>query len=245
MGVDAPARRAWTVTLRDLTLRPGAITRAVLDGQGGGYLPLGRLLVVLAAVFFLITLVQQGRRHEPTPDTVAACANGQVTSDLGLLLGTGGAPEASASGSAVAGLEHFAGEALCDPERFTRAVSLAVPIAFLLLLPLSAGLMQLAFRKQMPRFRDHWLYGLEAHAALFLLLIALLVVSLPGAGLLSFVASVAGLFYATWNVLDGVERVYRVSPGVAAWRTTAVGIVYAVALTVIATVLFLALFGRV
>ncbi len=245
MGVDAPARLVWRVTLRDLILRPGTITRAVLDGQGGGYLPLGRLLVVLVALFFALTLVQQGRAHEPTPDAVAACTKGRANAEISGLMGAAGAPDASAAGSTVAGLEHLAGELLCDPQRFTRAVSLALPIAILLLLPLSAGLMLLAFRTQMPHFRDNWRYGLEAHAALFLLLIALLVVTLPGWGPLSFLASVGGLFYATWNVLAGVERAYRVSSGVAVWRTTAVGVVYAVALTVVATLLFLSLFGRV
>ena len=243
--MSASARGVWSATLRDLVLRPGKITRAVLDGQGAGYLPLGRLLVVLAAVFFLLTLVQQGLHREPAPEAVAACANGRANADLGPLLGATGASDASASGTAAAGIEHLAGELLCDPQRFTRAVSLAVPIAFLLLLPLSAVLMLLAFRKQIPSLRGNWTYGLEAHGALFLLLIALLVVSLPGLGLLSFLASVAGLFYATWNVLAGVERAYRVGPSVAAWRTTAVGVVYAVVLTVVATLLFLSLFSRV
>ncbi len=245
VGVGVPARRAWRDTLRELTLRPGIITRDVLDGQGGGYLPLGRLLVVLAAVFFAITLWQPGHHDEPTPEAVAACVNGRGQSDIDRLLGAAGASGEPAVGSTAAGLEHLAGELVCDPQRFTRALSLAVPVAFLLLLPLSAVLMQLAFRHQMPRFRDNWAYGLEAHAALFLLLLVLLLLSLPGVGLLSFLASVTGLFYATWNVLTGVERAYRVGPGVAAWRTTAVGIVYAVALTIVATLLFLALFGRV
>ena len=238
-------RRAWSATLRDLVLRPGTITRAVLDGEGQGYLPLGRLLVVLAVLFFLVTLIQQGWRREPSPAAIAACANGRVPPDLGALLPPTGAADAPAAGSTAAGLEHFAGELLCDQQRLTRALSLAVPIAFLLLLPLSAGLMQLAFRKQMPRFRDNWLYGLEAHAALFLLLLALLLLSVPGVGWVSVAASVAGVFYATWNVLAGVEQAYRVAPGVAMWRTTAVGVVYAAALALVATLLFLAVFGRV
>ncbi|MGH7688772.1 MAG: hypothetical protein ACREN3_04130 [Gemmatimonadaceae bacterium] len=244
MGVTASAPRSWANTLRTLILRPGAITRAALDGQGGGYLPLGRLLVVLAAVYFLITLAQQDLQRPPDPAAAAACANGRVKSELDLLLGAVGAPEAVGADSAAAGLEHVIGAVLCDPQRLTSAFSLAVPIAFLLLLPLSAALMQLAFRKQLPRFRDNWRYGLEAHAALFLLLIVLLVLSLPGIWLLGFLASVAGLVYASWNVMSGVERSDRVSPGMAARRTTAVGVVYAAALAIVATLLVLGLVGR-
>lgn len=216
----------------------------MLDGQGGEYVPLGRLLAGLVAVFFLITLIQQARRRQPPPDAIAACTTGGLGSDLNLLLDAAGASDGSASGTPAAALGQFARDVLCDPRRFTNAMSLAVPIAVLLLVPLSAVLMQFAFREQMPRFRDNWLYGLEAHAALFLLLIALLVASLPGIGLLGFLASVAGLVYATWNVWAGVERAYGVGRGVAARRTIAVGVGYAVALAVVATALVLGLFGR-
>jgi hypothetical protein len=240
---EAP-RGPWSATLHDLALRPGAITRAVLDGQGGEYLPLGRLLVILVAVFFALTLLQPRAAGGPSAEVAAACGGAGGSTDLGLLLGAAGAPEATANAPIAAGVLHFAGEVLCDPQRFTRAFSLAIPLGFLLLMPLSAGLMQLAFRKDMPGFAANWAYGLEAHAALFLLLIVLVVVSLVGPGWLSFLASVAGLFYASWNVLAGVERAYRVSGRTAAWRTTGVGVVYAVALTVVSTLLFLALFGR-
>jgi hypothetical protein len=239
--VNAAARRPWANTLRDLAFRPGTITRAHLDGRGGAYLPLGRLLVLFAAAFFGLTMAQQSGGGS-SPETTASCAQ-RASADLGALMGPD-AGAGAAGGASVAGLRHLAGEVLCNPQRFTRAVSLAGPIAFLLLLPLSAGLMQLAFRKEMPRFADNWTYGLEAHAALFLLLLALFVLSLPGVPLVGLLASVAGLFYATWNVLAGVERAYRVSARVAAWRTTAVGVVYAAALTVVATLVFTALFGR-
>ncbi len=240
--MTAAARGPWSATLRDLAVRPGAITRAVLDGRGQRYLPLGRLLIVLATLFFLLTLVQQ-RGGEAPPRAVSACTEG-AAADLGALLGP--APAAGARGAeSIAGLRHFVGELWCEPRRFTRAASLAVPVAFLLLMPLSAGLMRMAFRREMPKFRDNWTYGLEAHAALFLLLLVLLLLSLPEVPLLGFAASVAGLFYATWNVLAGVELAYGVSPRVAVWRTTAVGMVYAVVLTVVATLLFLALFGRI
>ncbi|HEU4989147.1 MAG: hypothetical protein KGL93_12420 [Gemmatimonadota bacterium] len=241
---DTARQGRATRTLRAVVREPGTVTRAVLDGRGTEYLSLGRLLTVCVAVFFALTWVQQRRPAVPSPDVAAACdGSGSDTSALGALLGAAGGnvQGASPAASAALGIAH---QLLCDPARFTRAFTLAAPVAFLLLIPLSAWLMQLAFRRQMPTFAANWTYGLEAHAALFLLLAVLAAIGLLGSSLLGFLASIAGLVYASWNVVAGVQRAYGVSRGVAARRTTAVGVVYALALTAVTSLVMWGLLSR-
>lgn len=235
MGVAGPALGD---TLRALVRRPGAITRAILDGQAERYVAPGRLLLGFAAAFFLLTALQFRGASAQSPEVTAACANGGGTSDLGALLDAAAAPDVAANAppGATAALR-ISADALCNPDKYTRAFGLAIPVAFLLLMPLSAALMQMAFRKQMPGFAGNWLFGLEAHAALFALLTVLALVSFTGSTLLGVAASLAGLVYASWNLVAGVQRAYRVSARAAAWKTTAVGVGYALALTVVAVLL--------
>jgi len=236
VGVDGPA--PLSATLRALLQRPGTITRAILDGRPAEYVGPGRLLLGFAAAFFLLTALQLRSTPAQSPDVAAACSGSGVTSDLGVLLGAAQAPGVTANASpAAATVLRVASDALCNPRKFTRAFGLAIPVAFLLLMPLSAALMQVAFRTQLPGFAGNWLYALEAHAALFALLTALALVSLTGSTLLGVLASLAGLVYASWNLVAGVQRAYRVSARAAAWKTTAVGVVYALVLTIVSALL--------
>lgn len=243
MGVDGPA--SLSDTLRVLLRHPGAITRAILDGQPARYVGPGRLLLGFATAFFLLTAWQLRSAPAPSPEVAAACADSGGTSDLGALLGAAQTPAIAGNASPAAALVlRTASDALCNPRQYTRAFGLAIPVAFLLLMPLSAGLMQIAFRAQLPGFAGNWLYGLEVHAALFALLTALALVSLTGSTLLGVLASLAGLVYASWNLVAGVQCAYRVSAGVAAWKTTAVGVVYALVLTIVAVLLVWAQLAR-
>ena len=242
MGVDGPALGA---TLLALLGHPGAITRAILDGRPARYVGPGRLLLGFAAAFFLLTGLQLRGTPAQSPEVAAACSDSGGTSDLGALLGAAGAPGVTANASPGAATAlRIASDALCNPRKYTRAFGLAIPVAFLLLMPLSAVLMQVAFRTQMPGFAGNWLYGLEAHAALFALLTALALVSFTGSTLLGVLASLAGLVYASWNLVAGVQGAYRVSARVAAWKTTAVGVVYALVLTVVSVLLVWAQLAR-
>lgn len=243
MGVDGPA--SLRDTLRALIGQPGAITRAILDGQSTRYVGPGRLLFGFATAFFLLTALQLRGTQAPSPDVAAACAGSGGTSALEALLGAAQAPGAIASASPGAATAlRIASDALCNPRQYTRAFGLAIPVALLLLMPLSAGLMQIAFRTQVPGFAGNWLYGLEVHAALFALLTSLALVSVTGSTLLGVLASLAGLVYASWNLVAGVQCAYRVSARVAAWKTTAVGVVYALALTVVSVLLVWAQLAR-
>jgi hypothetical protein len=229
---DKPTSERVAATVRALVFAPGSLTRAEWARARGGYLPLSGLLAGLVAAFFGLTAIQQRHAAQPSPDVAAACAGtGSDIGGLSGLLGGEATPGASTELSPAAGtVLRFARRALCDPAPITRAFAFGVPIAFLLLMPLSAALMQLAFRRQVPDFRRNWVYGLEAHAALFLLLVGLALVSFSGSFLLGFLASIGGLGYTTWNVVRGVEVAYGVSARAAAWKTTAVGMIYAVVL---------------
>jgi hypothetical protein len=129
---------------------------------------------------------------------------------------------------------NLAGRAMCDPARYTRAFAFAIPIAFLILIPLFAVLMQVAFRKQIPGFSGNWTYAVESHAALFLLLTALALESFLGSFALDFLCSVGGLVYASWNLVVGVRVAYGVSTRAARWKTTLVGVGYALGLVAVA-----------
>ncbi len=233
-------------TLRTLVFHPGSLTREELAGHRAGHLPLGWLLAVLAGAFFALTSIQQRRSATPSADAAAACSGSPGdASGLSALLDVGAAPGTTAqlSHTAVRALAQ-AERVLCDPAPFTRALAFAFPVALLLLMPLSAGLMQIAFRPQMPSLRANWVYGLEVHAALFLLLSALALISFLGSFLLGVVASVGGLVYTSWNLVHGVQTAYGVSARAAVWKTTAVGVVYALVLMFTVAAVLWALLSR-
>lgn len=231
-------------SLRALALRPGALTRAALDGRGADLVSPGTLLTLFAALFFVLTWVQQRHPAAPSADVAALCSDRAAAgSPLGALVGG----EVGANGGTSAGATRalgFAEDVLCHPQRYTRAFAVAVPVGFLLLMPLSAALMLVAFGRQLPGFGANWGFAVEEHAALFLLLTALSLIALLGSLVVAFLASVAGLFYASWHLVAGVERVYRVSVRTATWRTTLVGIPYAVVLALVVAGLMWALLVR-
>ncbi|HVB30097.1 MAG TPA: hypothetical protein VNE60_01070 [Gemmatimonadaceae bacterium] len=233
-AAEAAGRPRLVATLRALVAHPGALTRSRLDGRSQRYVPLTTLLVSCAAAFFVLTTVLS---HRPTNDAAAkSCAtapggDGGLDSALGPLLGLAAdQPAAAPASPAEFWLLHAVEQLLCDPQRFTYALGLAVPIAFLVLIPAFAGLMHLAFRRELPGYAGHWTYAVESHAALFLVLSALAVVSALGSSFLSFFASLGGLVYTTWNLHAGVQTTYRVTSRTATWRTTLVGVAYALLL---------------
>lgn len=230
-------------TLHALILRPGTLTRARLEGRTTPYVPMEWLLLVFAAAYLALVFVQTRGASAPSPEVASLCASsgGQGADLTSLLGGTGGDVQLSPGAARALSL---AGRALCDPAPFTRAFAFSIPIAFLVLIPLFAWLMQLAFRKQMPRFHDNWIYAVESHAALFALLTALALESFLRSYLLGFLCSVAGIVYLSWNLVAGVRVAYGVGASAARWKTTVVGVAYAVCLVVAVGAIMWALLAR-
>lgn len=249
MSAAEPAGRSRVVaTVRALVAHPGALTRARLDGRTQPYVPLTTVLLACAAAFFVLTMAMSHR--PPGGNATTACAAapggaGGLDAELVPVLGLASDQSAAAPPSPVERwLLQAVEQLLCDPRRFTHALGLAVPIAFLVLIPVFAGLMQLAFRRQLPGYAGHWTYAVESHAALFFLLAALAVVSALGSSVLSFFASLGGLVYTTWNLHVGVQTVYGVKSRTAAWRTTLVGVAYALLLVAVVGVVMWMLLSR-
>lgn len=230
--MSKPAPGKLVRTLRDLAVRPGVVTEARLEGTDNPYLPTGWVLVAAVVLFLALTLARQPQRSSPSPALEQACADWVMDSPVGSALRAAASPEGGAP-PLVAGASALTLRFICDPAPVTRAFNLAVPVAFVLLMPLSALLMWVAFRRSAPRFAQHWAYGLEAHATLFGLMIVLAVIGLLGSTLLNIAASLAGLWYLTWNLMAGVQRTCHVARRTALGRTTLVGVVYALALAVV------------
>ncbi|MHB2035090.1 MAG: hypothetical protein ACYCVE_17215, partial [Gemmatimonadaceae bacterium] len=137
-AAEAAGRPRLVATLRALVAHPGALTRARLDGQSQRYVPLTTVLVSCAAAFFILTTALS---HRPTGNTATgSCATARggdagLDSALGPLLGLAtDQPAAAPASPAEFWLLHAADQLLCDPQRFTYALGLAVPIAFLALI---------------------------------------------------------------------------------------------------------------
>ncbi|OYV74373.1 MAG: hypothetical protein B7Z72_00300 [Gemmatimonadetes bacterium 21-71-4] len=230
-------------TLRTLIFQPGVLTRARLEGRPTRYVALERLLLAFAGAYLVLVFVQTRGPSAPSPEVASLCASsdGQGADLTSLIGGTGGDGRISPAGGRLLAL---AGRALCDPAPFTRAFAFAIPIAFLLLIPLFAWLMQVAFRTQMPGFHGNWIYAVESHAALFALLTGLALESFIGSFLLGFLCSVAGIVYLSWNLVAGVRVAYGVSTRAAKWKTTVVGVGYAVCLVAAVGLLMWAMLAR-
>ncbi|MDQ2070849.1 DUF4286 family protein [Natronospira bacteriovora] len=176
--------RIWR-TLRDLALRPGALTHRYLHGGRVHYTPPFRLYILLSLLFFLglsllggqnLPLFQFGA--EPLSADVSR-QDEQIERGIQRCLES----DMSAFGIGFAGLE---------PERLTRRMrTLCIQVAagdtqgvyrqvlgnastaLFLMLPLMAGFMRVIYPLSRRYFVNHLLFLTHFHAFLFLLLIVL------------------------------------------------------------------------
>lgn len=186
-------------TLAPLLLRPGAVTRAYLDGRRARFTSPVKLYLLASFLFFLVQALAPGAPR------VA-------------VMGADATPERSV-GVAVDGLEELRGagpwgarvadrlEALVrePPQAVRRRVSAGlaenVPRAMFFLVPVMAVLLRLLHLRGPVYLAEHLVFAIHAHVVAFVLLV-------PGAALGSAGAQAAGFAAACVHVLLAMRRVY-------------------------------------
>lgn len=122
-------------------------------------------------------------------------------------------------------------------QRVVRSFIASLYYAMFLLLPLYAALVALVYRDQRRTYGEHLVYGLYSHAAMFLLLLAILLIPVPWLQLALF------CWLMSYPYLE-LARLYPASSWRTFWRANVISVLYlAVSLPVMLGFFALALLG--
>ena len=204
-------------TLGNLLLKPGQLTLAYLRGQRGRYvLPL-RVFLSASFVFFLVVKVlgvnSVDLEVDATEEARAAVAEDPCEpGDTDCML---------ARRAALDAIEGFRRDPARAHEVRTRMASVA-PYAIFAMVPLAAGILQLAYRRRRRNFGEHFVFALHQHAFVFVAMLA--------AALLPGKLALVVLAVAVGHGLASLHRVYGGRWWATALRGALVGLLYLVAL---------------
>jgi hypothetical protein len=206
-------------TLRPLLFRPGVVIRDYLAGHRVAQVPPLRTYLISALVFFGLFSAFPNRAKVDVFTTGEPRPTGgtRVTWELPAHLPVHDA-----------GYQRLVARAKANPEAFVGAVGSAVPRAFFLFLPIFAVLLKLLYRRE-GYFVDHLVFSLYYHAFVFLVLLALFLVSrtdawlsgpfraLVSAGLLAWLAAYLPI---------ALRRVYGGSRWKTFFKLAGLGVIY-------------------
>ena len=245
--------------MRALLLEPGLLTGDHLAGRRARRVPPLRLYLTCSVIYFLLHPVLAGITARSHPAMAAGCSTPLELQVTALRIGITPATQGDSAALAALDTTTFAGRlvkhldrVLCNPEPFTQAFLSALPKLVFLLVPLFALLMQLVYRDLHWSYAAHVVFAFHFHAMVFLVLIASDMLGAVAAALLSdrgitalgIAVAVCGLAFTSWHYYRGARYVYGGAAWATLWKTTAAGVLYAVAFGAAVSVLALALILR-
>jgi hypothetical protein len=210
-------------TLLGLFVRPGAATRAYLDGRRASQTSPVKLYLVTSFAFFLVSAVvpsevgavkfDAAKAGEPEPALEFSDETIRGLRDLGPIGAHVAARLEALEREPVAVME----------ERITRGIVENVPTAMFFLVPVLAVLLRLAYARRHMFLAEHLVFSLHAHAVAFAFL-------LPGAALGSDGVRSAGLLASSVHFLLALRRVHGQGWPASIAKWAIVGFAYFVAL---------------
>jgi hypothetical protein len=222
-------------SLRTLVLRPGRLTVDFLAGRRARWLlPLRLYLICSLGYFVLISAIESlpdGAADQPRP-TVTVTVSGKTVYREQLT------PEQRAElkksfFSRLVGPERLE-RALEHPSRLSQAFWGAMPKTMFLLLPLLALLVNLAYRRQVPRYPPHLYFALHVHALAFLVLSASSLIELVPWRWMQVWPKLAGYVFIAGYTVAALRAVYGGSRRATVARALAIGAVYLVCFALVA-----------
>jgi hypothetical protein len=206
-------------TLRPLLFRPGVVIRDYLAGHRVAQVPPLRTYLISALVFFGLFSIFPNRAKVDVFTTGEPRPTGgtRVTWELPAHMPIHDA-----------GYQRLVARAKANPEAFVGAVGSAVPRAFFLFLPIFAVLLKLFYRRE-GYFVDHLVFSLYYHAFVFLVLLALFLVSRTDAWLPGSVRALATAGLLAWLVAYlpiALRRVYGGSRWKTVFKLAGLGVIY-------------------
>jgi hypothetical protein len=252
--VDAAAEfSGWdgrlAMSLHDLILRPGMLTREFLEGRRVRYISPLRLYLMASLVYFLLAA--------GAPDI--KLGSGDKTLFLGLHVGsttTGNNPATSRPervantaresienpdfldpaekaaalqdiGKAPAVLQPLLRRAIEDPNGLKRRMVETMPRMLFVLLPIFAGILALFYRGR--NYPEHLYFAIHLHAFIFLALLVGQLMKYTRSPILAALASLIALVWIPIYATIAFRRVYGGSLGRTLVKEVAIGAIYCVA----------------
>jgi hypothetical protein len=266
--------RLWR-TLWFLFSRPGFLTREFFAGRRVAYLPPFRLYLVLSVLVFLFSSLNSGGPAPPPPADTAAAAQAQqalkdaeadlAQSGINMSVATGEKkwkvridglddfcrpfeqPETGGAGvTARNNVRHFCTRVRNEPAELLNTLWHNLPRAMFIFLPLLAGIMKLMYWRPKRYYVEHLLFLVHNHAAVFLMIILLMLFSLlPWLGDFTPLVVFVSLGYMAWYIFRAMRNVYGQHGGLTFLKYLVLGWTYLVTafFTVLLTLIFLALIG--
>jgi hypothetical protein len=206
-------------TLRPLLFRPGVVIRDYLAGHRVAQVPPLRTYLISALVFFGLFSIFPNRAKVDVFTTGEPRPTGgtRVTWELPAHMPVHDA-----------GYQRLVARAKANPEAFVGAVGSAVPRAFFLFLPIFAVLLKLFYRRE-GYFVDHLVFSLYYHAFVFLVLLALFLVSRTDAWLPGSFRALVSAGLVAWLVAYlpiALRRVYGGSRWKTVFKLAGLGVIY-------------------
>ncbi len=214
-------------TLGPLFLRPGAVTRAYLDGRRASYTSPPRLYLLLSFVFFVVVAIRPDRSEPLDLSLGAAGAPAAAPADRELQASEDGLRQLRSLGSPGARLADKLEEIAREPpgevrRRVQAGFSEKAPRAMFFLVPVMALLLRLLYRRSGLYLAEHAVFALHEHAVAFAFL-------LPGA-VLGGAADTAGLAAVGLHSVLAMRRVYGQGWAATARKAAILWVAYLLAL---------------
>jgi len=260
--------RLWR-TLGALLLRPGRLTQEYFAERRARYLPPVRLYLVLSVLFFTLAAIGPHRDALPAVQALAKSPTGSAdiaqagrdlkqelakpgAADQGFIIGVD-SKDCEKLDSSIAWLKEPLRRAcrrnVADGGRAAiRAFLASIPKVMFLFLPVMGLVMLLLYWRPRRYYVEHLVFFLHTHAALFLVLLAELMLSwlivwVPPLARIGGIAKFAGVVYAVWYVYRAMRNYYGQGRSLTLAKLTVVGFAYMVflSITLLATLIFSAL----
>jgi hypothetical protein len=220
-------------TMKTLMARPGRLTVDFLAGRRARWLSPLRLYLICSIAFFLLSpvldaLAEWGSRSggttaAETEQERAAAADETEPRSLSW---------ADRLFRRIAGKERL--ERLDrESDAFQRFFDESIPKAMLLLLPVLALLVQVAYRRSALRYPRHLYFALHVHAAAFVTLLAAAVVRLIPADVISRNVKLVALAFIVWYTVRAMRMVYGGSRAATVAKALLIGALYAICFAVV------------
>ena len=233
--VDA---RLWS-TLVILMGRPGRLTQEHFAGHRARYMPPFQLYFVISLIFFgLASLSTHLRPQHPGAAVPSEAVRINVERrDCERI-------EAETFWLSQALAEACRHQAVDGGKSLTRSFLASIPKMMFIFVPLMAFIMLLLYLRSRRFYVEHLIFFLHAHAALYVAIIASLLIAIaaryvPKLTVASTVADYALLLYAIWYMYGSLRRFYGQGRIVTAVKFAAISVAYlaCLALTLFGTLL--------
>jgi hypothetical protein len=233
------------MSLRDLVLRPGMLTREFLEGRRARYISPLRLYLMASLVYFLLAAGAPDLRPQTGKTTIAGVQVGVTSRDPNRAVSRPDrvakaareslqdhslTPEEKAAAladvaRAPAWLRPLLRRSIEDPRGLKRGLVETMPRMLFVLLPVFAGILALFYRGR--KYPEHLYFAIHLHAFIFLALVLGQLLKYTRVAPLADAADLVAFIWIPIYATLALRRAYGGSLSRTLLKEVAIGVIYA------------------